>query len=36
METEKKNLMLIPVENQLREFDPKLLLTCVAARGAGE
>ena len=26
------NLLLIPVENQVRELDPKLLLACVAAR----
>ena len=25
-------LLLIPVENQVRELDPKLLLACVAAR----
>jgi len=25
-------LLLIPVENQVRELDPKLLLTCIAAR----
>jgi surface carbohydrate biosynthesis protein len=25
-------LLLIPVENQVREFDPKLLLACVAAQ----
>jgi len=25
-------LLLIPVENQVREFDPKLLLACIAAR----
>jgi len=28
----KKSLLLIPVENQVREFDPKLLLACIAAR----
>jgi surface carbohydrate biosynthesis protein len=27
-----KPLLLIPVENQVRELDPKLLLACVAAR----
>ncbi len=27
----KKTLLLIPVENQVRELDPKLLLACVAA-----
>ena len=27
----KKPLLLIPVENQIRELDPKLLLACVAA-----
>ncbi|MBW1981290.1 MAG: hypothetical protein JRJ12_08700 [Deltaproteobacteria bacterium] len=27
-----KALLLIPVENQVRELDPKLLLACVAAR----
>jgi surface carbohydrate biosynthesis protein len=27
----KKMLLLIPVENQVRELDPKLLLACVAA-----
>ena len=26
-----KNSLIIPVENQVREFDPKLLLACVAA-----
>ena len=25
-------LLLIPVENQVRELDPKLLLACIAAR----
>jgi hypothetical protein len=25
-------LILIPVENQVRELDPKLLLACIAAR----
>jgi surface carbohydrate biosynthesis protein len=29
--TNKKPLLLIPVENQIRELDPKLLLACVAA-----
>ncbi|MGD2023662.1 MAG: hypothetical protein PVG96_07535 [Desulfobacterales bacterium] len=29
--TIKKPLLLIPVENQVRELDPKLLLACVAA-----
>ena len=29
--TAKKPLLLIPVENQVRELDPKLLLACVAA-----
>jgi len=24
--------LIIPVENQVRELDPKLLLACVAAR----
>jgi surface carbohydrate biosynthesis protein len=28
----KKGLLLIPVENQVRELDPKLLLACVAAQ----
>ena len=28
----RKVLLLIPVENQVREFDPKLLLACIAAR----
>ncbi len=27
-----KKALIIPVENQVREFDPKLLLACVAAR----
>ena len=27
-----KALLLIPVENQVRELDPKLLLACIAAR----
>ncbi len=27
-----KRLLLIPVENQVRELDPKLLLACLAAR----
>jgi surface carbohydrate biosynthesis protein len=31
MSTEKR-LLLIPVENQVRELDPKLLLACIAAR----
>ncbi|MGD9136875.1 MAG: hypothetical protein PVH42_08940 [Desulfobacterales bacterium] len=31
MNTE-KSLLLIPVENQVRELDPKLLLACIAAR----
>jgi surface carbohydrate biosynthesis protein len=31
METSKM-LLLIPVENQVREFDPKLLLACIAAQ----
>jgi len=30
--TTKKTLLLIPVENQVRELDPKLLLACIAAR----
>jgi surface carbohydrate biosynthesis protein len=30
--TTKKALLLIPVENQVRELDPKLLLACIAAR----
>jgi surface carbohydrate biosynthesis protein len=30
--TQSKTLLLIPVENQVRELDPKLLLACVAAR----
>jgi hypothetical protein len=29
--TIKKPLLLIPVENQVRELDPKLLMACVAA-----
>jgi surface carbohydrate biosynthesis protein len=29
--TTKKPLLLIPVENQVRELDPKLLMACVAA-----
>jgi len=29
---ETKPLLLIPVENQVREMDPKLLLACIAAR----
>jgi len=29
---DKKKLLLIPVENQVRELDPKLLLACIAAR----
>ncbi len=28
----KKPLLLIPVENQVRELDPKLLLACIAAK----
>ncbi len=28
----RKSLLLIPVENQVRELDPKLLLACIAAR----
>ncbi len=28
----RKMLLLIPVENQVRELDPKLLLACIAAR----
>ena len=27
-----KPTLIIPVENQVRELDPKLLLACVAAR----
>jgi surface carbohydrate biosynthesis protein len=27
-----KNLLLIPVENQVRELDPKLLLACIATK----
>jgi surface carbohydrate biosynthesis protein len=27
----RKLLLLIPIENQVREFDPKLLLACIAA-----
>ncbi|UCE55184.1 MAG: hypothetical protein JSV31_07010 [Desulfobacterales bacterium] len=30
--TAKKALLLIPVENQVRELDPKLLLACIAAQ----
>ena len=30
--TKEKPVLLIPVENQVREFDPKLLLACIAAR----
>jgi surface carbohydrate biosynthesis protein len=30
--TATKGSLIIPVENQVREFDPKLLLACVAAR----
>jgi len=30
--TKPKPLLLIPVENQVRELDPKLLLACVASR----
>jgi surface carbohydrate biosynthesis protein len=29
---DRKKLLLIPVENQVRELDPKLLLACIAAR----
>lgn len=32
MITDKKKLLLIPVENQVRELEPKLLLACIAAR----
>jgi hypothetical protein len=28
----KISTLLIPVENQVRELDPKLLLACIAAR----
>ena len=28
----RKSLLLIPVENQVLEMDPKLLLACIAAR----
>ncbi len=31
MRVESKTALIIPVENQLRELDPKLLLACVAA-----
>jgi surface carbohydrate biosynthesis protein len=31
MNTNNNTLLLIPVENQVRELDPKLLLSCVAA-----
>jgi len=27
-----KRVLLIPVENQVRELDPKILLACIAAR----
>ena len=30
--THKKTPLIIPVENQVRELDPKLLLACIAAR----
>ena len=30
--TSKKPVLLIPVENQVRELDAKLLLACIAAR----
>jgi surface carbohydrate biosynthesis protein len=30
--TTKRALLLIPVENQVRELDPKLLLACIAAQ----
>jgi surface carbohydrate biosynthesis protein len=30
--TSKKSVLLIPVENQVRELDAKLLLACIAAR----
>ncbi len=30
--SKEKRLLLIPVENQVRELDPKLLLACVAAQ----
>ena len=30
--TKLKKSLIIPVENQVREFDPKLLLACIAAR----
>lgn len=30
--TATQKLLLIPVENQVREFDPKLLLACIATR----
>ncbi len=30
--TSKRPVLLIPVENQVRELDPKLLLACIAAR----
>jgi surface carbohydrate biosynthesis protein len=30
--TDKKMQLLIPVENQVRELDPKLLLACIAAQ----
>ena len=30
--TAKKPLLLIPVENQVRELDPKLLMACLAAK----
>ena len=30
--TSKKPVLLIPVENQVRELDAKLLLACIAAK----
>lgn len=30
--SQRDSLLLIPVENQVREMDPKLLLACIAAR----
>ena len=32
MMSQRNSLLLIPVENQVRELDPKLLLACIAAR----
>ena len=29
---DQKACLIIPVENQVRELDPKLLLACIAAR----